>query len=245
MSEPSMDGYHAAMVTYTAAFGPPAGEPTVVLPDGTTKQGWKLDGAALQTGTEPQSTVLDRARAAMIRAMDALEADDDEGARRQAFEIIQEQFEGVTQADHERAERLVQTLKDQHPKYAGVAQDRAPGSGSETLRSNPEDGQGRAVPPASTSAEPPDVSHISDETGEWRSLTKPPRMSKITRSIVDGVEPPDLREQTSQIHDELHRLADRLRDTGWQPFQTRDAINMGIRRIADRVMALLNAAGAK
>lgn len=41
--EPSAEAYHAAMSVYAAAFGPPDGEPTVVFPDGSTKQGWELD----------------------------------------------------------------------------------------------------------------------------------------------------------------------------------------------------------
>lgn len=40
--EPSMDGYHAAMTTYAAAFGKPKGEVTVLLGD-ITAQGWELD----------------------------------------------------------------------------------------------------------------------------------------------------------------------------------------------------------
>lgn len=40
--EPSMEGYHAAMSVYAAAFGKPDGEASVVLPDGTSKQPWEL-----------------------------------------------------------------------------------------------------------------------------------------------------------------------------------------------------------
>lgn len=53
---------------------------------------------------------LDRARAVMIRAMDALESDADLAARREAFGMIQDQFDGVSIADHERAKALIPTL---------------------------------------------------------------------------------------------------------------------------------------
>lgn len=40
--EPNMDCYHAAMAVYAAAFGKPDGEPTVILPDGSERQGWEI-----------------------------------------------------------------------------------------------------------------------------------------------------------------------------------------------------------
>ena len=58
-----------------------------------------------------QATNLDRARAVMIRALDALESDSELNARQEAFEMIQNEFEGVSQKDHARAELLIKKLK--------------------------------------------------------------------------------------------------------------------------------------
>lgn len=46
------------------------------------------------------------------------------------------------------------------------------------------------------------------------------------------------RERNQELAATLNRLADRLRDTRWQPFQVRDEINMGMRRVADELEAL-------
>lgn len=70
--EPSMDGYHAAMSTYTAAFGPPDGEITVVLPDGSTRQGWELDGSSLLLKFEARAEAAEQARAALQAALQSL-----------------------------------------------------------------------------------------------------------------------------------------------------------------------------
>jgi hypothetical protein len=59
---------------------------------------------------EAQLKALDRARAVMIRALDALESTDRD-ARCEAFEMIQQEFEGVSEADHSRAEALIPQLK--------------------------------------------------------------------------------------------------------------------------------------
>ena len=54
---------------------------------------------------------LDRARACMIRAMDALESDSDLEARREAFNMLQQEFDGISEVDHERALGLVPRLR--------------------------------------------------------------------------------------------------------------------------------------
>lgn len=54
---------------------------------------------------------LDRARAVMLRAMDALKSDSELDQRREAFEMIQAQFEGVPHEDCARAEALIRSLR--------------------------------------------------------------------------------------------------------------------------------------
>ena len=59
----------------------------------------------------PLSQELAKCHAAMIRAMDALESDAKLDARREAFELIQERFEGVSSEDHDTAAGLVESLR--------------------------------------------------------------------------------------------------------------------------------------
>jgi hypothetical protein len=68
--------------------------------------------ARLTEDRERIEKALDRARATMIRAMDALESDAELDARREAFEMIQEQFEGVSTEDAARAEALIPQLRE-------------------------------------------------------------------------------------------------------------------------------------
>jgi hypothetical protein len=60
---------------------------------------------------------LDSARAVMIRALDALESDANPDDRRESFELIQDQFEGVLTEDHDRALALKVVLVER--KRAG------------------------------------------------------------------------------------------------------------------------------
>jgi DNA-binding transcriptional ArsR family regulator len=62
--------------------------------------------AAYARGREDGTRALDSARAAMMQANDALESDADLAARRAAFEVIQQQFEGVTREECARAEAI-------------------------------------------------------------------------------------------------------------------------------------------
>lgn len=57
---------------------------------------------------------LDRARAAMSIAMDALESDSDQAAREKAFEICQGQFEGVTDG---RSVAIRDVLNAEHAQW--------------------------------------------------------------------------------------------------------------------------------
>ena len=67
--------------------------------------------AALEAMVKDLSKRLDAARYAMVRAMDALESDADLAACRAAFELLQDQFEGV--------EMDYRTVLDQVPKELG------------------------------------------------------------------------------------------------------------------------------
>lgn len=58
-----------------------------------------------------QNNLLDSARAVMIHALDALESDADITMRIEAFEMIQQEFEGVSKKDHNRAKALIPLLR--------------------------------------------------------------------------------------------------------------------------------------
>ena len=90
------------------------GYDNATLTIGELRAKW-LDGIKAAARREGQAH-LDRARATMIRALDALESDADLNARREAFEMIQEQFEDVSHEDHARAEALIPSLRAREPR---------------------------------------------------------------------------------------------------------------------------------
>ena len=61
-------------------------------------------------------TELDRCRAVLIRALDALEFDATAAARVDAFELIEDRLEGVSEEDHDRAADLIPMLRRKKPK---------------------------------------------------------------------------------------------------------------------------------
>lgn len=70
--------------------------------------------AALTAQVREAEAQLNRARAAMSIAMDALESDADKDAREKAFEICQGQYEGVTGDDYES---LRDVLNAEHAQW--------------------------------------------------------------------------------------------------------------------------------
>jgi hypothetical protein len=65
----------------------------------------------LKAALASQAAALKEARAVMIFALDALESDADLDQRREAFALIQDQFDGVSHEDHDAAESLISIIR--------------------------------------------------------------------------------------------------------------------------------------